>query len=910
MIKKYILYCLLLSIGDGICAQTAYYEKMDHDLRDFPVNTAYCFWTDQAPVIDGDIQDACWKEAYVLDDFELTVGDHSLGSLIFQPGKKAKIQTRAMVLYDDRYLYIAFECMEPDMEGIRSETVKHDDENIVFDDRIEIFLDPDHDHINILNFKVNVDGTTLEQPYSRPIQYGWNYVTGDITWNTEWRARTLKYSDRWTGEVAIALDGVFNKPVSEGFTCGFNICRDRHAEKYFNKPQKIEYPHECSAWSYVYNPRGATVDNWYEPNMYGDLIFGESLIDIEKISFHESYATYTGEFWYVPQRWGDNPLKVRIRNLGDESLELLFEVKTKGFRGRELTREMRVLEPLKSGEIKLKIPIRADGSQSFTLYILDPKTRQLLYNTSYTTRVPPFIEFNLEAAYAPVDKTKGHIRFIPVTVPDALHDHYLTLELWMEGDEKPLAKEIVDKPGLLNEFTECFTDVDLSKLPSGDFYILSLLANSSGEIEAEFKQTFTRKTYTEEREFGASEKEYSFGGTRGKAIVVEFPDQKDFVFWEHAGYAPWWDAHNLGVCYQFLECWGYGNMGCNEPLQDRENRYSKVRILENNPARVVIQWTYALNDANYNIFLDEWADEYYTIYPDGTGIRSIHLWANSNLMHEIVQPQYVISPGVIPEQMFEDTVVQVFDLGDQMQVNELYMPASERPEYEMQNDWQEGIMRMNLKDRSQPFLVWSRREDLLPDFDAAFLTWQFPNSDVRYNLGAHWPVTDVPVDLYNIVSTDKPYHSWSGWIHVISDKGKQPNVWTHLLGSTTEDNDHLKDIAASWLYPAEVEILKGGFGFKEYDAEQMAYIFYKTGRQKNQGLKFRLTSDKREKIVNPVFVLKDVQNTMEVRLKLEGRELTPDGFRYTWLNDSDATQLLIWMDRVINKTSTIEIIIR
>lgn len=63
-------------------------------------------------------------------------------------------------------------------------------------------------------------------------------------------------------------------------------------------------------------------------------------------------------------------------------------------------------------------------------------------------------------------------------------------------------------------------------------------------------------------------------------------------------------------------------------MSDKQSRYSHVRILESSDARAVVHWRYALSELeNYKVVNPDamgwfdWADEYWTVYPDGIAIR-------------------------------------------------------------------------------------------------------------------------------------------------------------------------------------------------------------------------------------------------------------------------------------------------
>src|SRR5262245_41167691 len=68
-------------------------------------------------VLDGDPADPAWTEALRVDTFyETAFGDN----------RKPVVQTTARLMYDDRYLYLAIECQDPDPGRIRAPYVDRD----------------------------------------------------------------------------------------------------------------------------------------------------------------------------------------------------------------------------------------------------------------------------------------------------------------------------------------------------------------------------------------------------------------------------------------------------------------------------------------------------------------------------------------------------------------------------------------------------------------------------------------------------------------------------------------------------------------------------------------------------------------------------------------------------------------
>jgi hypothetical protein len=872
----------LLALGlNPLAAQREYFPLMIDRPREYPIQFAAATVGTEAPVIDGRIDDACWQGIDPLSAFQLTDGRRENNRWQWAGGRPARHQTRVQVLRVRDMLYLAFECDEPEMDQIRAEAVYHDEERIGFDDRICVFIDPAHDHRNVFQFVVNARGATLERPISRPVPYAMSYQIGPIEWNTEWFARVRREQKRWTGEMCIALDRLLGHPVTAGETIGFNVCRDRRPVWRFGPTfQRFEYPQECSAWAYAFNPTSGSmaVDNWYEPIMFGDLVLAPPGVEVTKVAFFQSTADYNGSNWYRSQKWGDNPLLVTVRNPSAAPRALRLEVASGAPDAPETRRAETVLAPGERRELEVAIPIRGHDDQSFTLSLRDPADERLLYRTSYTTRVPPFVEFDLADVYAPPGAAGRGIRVSAITQPGALRGLGLRMELRGAGEANLVVARDVAPLSETAVLAEAFPGFTVSSLPVGDYVIACSLRDSAGQVAGTFEQKFTRPALPGAPTFGAREDRYSFAGETGKAVRVSFPAAHDFVFWERASYAPWWDVAGVGVSYEFVECWGYGNMGCSEPMQDKENRFSRVRILESSPARVVVHWRYALTDPNYRIFRDEWVDEYYTFYPDAVGTRQVNLWANSDLVHEFIQPQYVMPPGVLPAQVFERQPARVFNLAGTVVEDDLAIPGDKKAANLDCEQWREGVMRIRLKGRPHPFYAWVRREDVWPRITRLFPAWQPPIGDVRYNLGGHWPITTLNVDVYNIVSTHRAYHTWSGFVQAKADPDQVPNTWTHLIGITDRDDSFLANVSAAWCYPARVNVDGSGWRETGYDFRQRAFVVAAEGGAAPTSLRLRLGEPRGRETFNPVFLLRGARGAV-LRVKVNGTALPAHEYR-------------------------------
>ena len=100
------------------------------------VRTIKAVRVDSPPVIDGMLDDACWRDAPA-----------ATGFVAHDTDKPARDQTVIRVLYDDRVLFVAFECLESEPEKIQATERKYD-RGLWDDDWVEVVLDTFHDHRN------------------------------------------------------------------------------------------------------------------------------------------------------------------------------------------------------------------------------------------------------------------------------------------------------------------------------------------------------------------------------------------------------------------------------------------------------------------------------------------------------------------------------------------------------------------------------------------------------------------------------------------------------------------------------------------------------------------------------------------------------------------------------------------
>ena len=138
-----------------------------------------------APIqVDGRLADAAWRDASWTEDFVDIEGSRK---------PQPRFRTRAKMLWDDDFLYVAAELQEPHVVATLTER-----NSIVFHDNdFEIFIDPDGDNHNYYEFEVNAFNTLFELTLPKPYKDG----------------GSARHGTNLPGlRSAIAIDGTINDP--------------------------------------------------------------------------------------------------------------------------------------------------------------------------------------------------------------------------------------------------------------------------------------------------------------------------------------------------------------------------------------------------------------------------------------------------------------------------------------------------------------------------------------------------------------------------------------------------------------------------------------------------------------------------------------------------------------------------
>ena len=348
-------------------------------------------------------------------------------------------------------------------------------------------------------------------------------------------------------------------------------------------------------------------------------------------------------------------------------------------------------------------------------------------------------------------------------------------------------------------------------------------------------------------------------------IVVCFDNNPSkFIFWRGIRYGPSWVSENENwMTDQSLETWANGKNdieGCFEHMQDRHCRFSHVRIIENNDARVVIHWRYAPVSSHDNTWMQDpktgwecWVDEYYYIYPDGSAIRKVS-W-NKGTTGRALQLQEslpVTQPGQRNNELLYQDYVNVADYN----YNTRAVDADMRRQ---PADWNRNytIQQFNFKSENKPYICFEPGNRMM-------VRW----IDVGYN---HFPVNQARCDGRWTKIFDRPTHISSSPCSdpVIHENGNRL-YWNGLYGMNTMNVTDLVSFGRSWAYAAELSLKGTDFKSNGYDKSQRCYQIENTGQKAGQA-EFTLQGSKDSPIINPAFIVKN-WNSNTARVLVNGKE--------------------------------------
>ncbi|MCX6551166.1 MAG: DUF5916 domain-containing protein [Acidobacteria bacterium] len=161
--------------------------------------------------IDGVLDEGAWQTAAVVPlPYEWAPGDNV----------PPPVETRCLVTYDAKYLYIAFRAHDPKPGEIRAHLMDRDDtDTLIQDDHVGVMIDTFNDERRAFQFRINPLGVQADAIFSE--QDG----VEDFSWDMIWNAVGRITPDGFIVEMALPLKQLRFQPGEGRQTWGFEAFR-------------------------------------------------------------------------------------------------------------------------------------------------------------------------------------------------------------------------------------------------------------------------------------------------------------------------------------------------------------------------------------------------------------------------------------------------------------------------------------------------------------------------------------------------------------------------------------------------------------------------------------------------------------------------------------------------------------
>jgi Secretion system C-terminal sorting domain len=385
--------------------------------------------------------------------------------------------------------------------------------------------------------------------------------------------------------------------------------------------------------------------------------------------------------------------------------------------------------------------------------------------------------------------------------------------------------------------------------------------------------------------FAVVRRPYTWSGYTDTATVVTFgaacpfaAEERKFVFWNLTNNIPVWHLNNGALMsHGFLETWDEPRvLGCIEPMSDRLLAFVDLEVIEDNPVRKVIKWTYELvnPDYKYPAFGETTqraeATEYYYVYADGSVIRKAEyehtLHPSFTKWYEHTELIIVAGENQRPLDLFDTPSTIIHELGKDP------VEHTNRSEFNFFNGGQRlGATAITARVNNAPELFYAFSDDTATPQTHTELPFTYEITWHNRNLNfGHWPVNKEPyLDNSNYCV------NWSEWRQHISHasfigvsvRGNQS--WNSsflqradgtkyrqllmLMGMNARGSETtVEDKTNSWLYPGDVVMANDSASFIQYSHRDKYFEFEVT--KQTPACYFDVTP--KTKLVNPILRIK------------------------------------------------------
>ena len=266
-----------------------------------------CYRASGPITVDGRLDETAWQAVPWTDDFVDIEGGRR---------QQPRFRTRAKMLWDDRYFYVAAELEEPHVWA----TLTEHDAVIFQDNDFEVFIDPTGSNHNYAEFEINALNTGWDLLLRKPYRDGGK---GDNSWeipglktavHVDGTLNDPRDKDRgWTVEIAFpwAVLGKLSRqpaPPRDGDQWRVNFSRvqwhhqvvagkyrkvpGQREDNWVWSPQGVIDMHRPETWGYVQFSTAALGKAAFNPDLAGPAKHVLHRIYYAERAFHEKHKRY------------------------------------------------------------------------------------------------------------------------------------------------------------------------------------------------------------------------------------------------------------------------------------------------------------------------------------------------------------------------------------------------------------------------------------------------------------------------------------------------------------------------------------------------------------------------------------------------------------------------------------------
>ena len=194
-----------VSVGQAIVAPDNNAPPIDFQTYS-PSLTAVRIAVDEAPVIDGKLDEDAWRKAARTEDFY---------QVLPEDGAAPTQRTEAFLMYDAKNLYVGIYAYDSEPDKIQRNLMERDPP-LRDDDAVRVLLDPFGTFRDSFFFGINPNGAR-----SDALTENGNNFRGE--WDTIWRAKARVVDDGWVAEFQIPFQSISFDPELDAW--GLQIIR-------------------------------------------------------------------------------------------------------------------------------------------------------------------------------------------------------------------------------------------------------------------------------------------------------------------------------------------------------------------------------------------------------------------------------------------------------------------------------------------------------------------------------------------------------------------------------------------------------------------------------------------------------------------------------------------------------------